>query len=99
MVGAEGLSSSGTARRSKSPVSERVSVRNTLFSEEDKGRIDCSPLKGRAARPWPPAAARGQGGERRAPLRSRYAAGRPPPAAFRAPGARTGGAGRGHWVN
>lgn len=59
MVGAGGFSSSGTARRSKNPVSERVAVRTTLFSEEDKGRIDCSPLKGCAAQPCLPAPARG----------------------------------------
>lgn len=59
MVGAGGFSSSGTARRSENPVSERVAVCSTLFSEEDKGRIDCSPLKGCAAQPCLPAAAHG----------------------------------------
>lgn len=55
MVAAGGLSSSGTARRSKNPVSQRVSACNTLFSAGDKGRIDCSPLKGcGAARPCLP---------------------------------------------
>lgn len=55
MVAAGGLSSSGTAGRSKNPVSQRVCACNTLFSAGDKGRIDCSPLKGRgAARPCLP---------------------------------------------
>lgn len=80
MVGAGGFSSSGTARRSENPVSERVAVCSTLFSEEDKGRIDCSPLKGRAAQPCLPAAAHGHA-EVQAPHLSRYA-GCPPPVAF-----------------
>lgn len=55
MVAPGGLSSSGTAGRSKNPVSQRVCACNTLFSAGDKGRIDCSPLKGRgAARPCLP---------------------------------------------
>lgn len=54
VVGAGGFSSPSTEKRSRNPVSERGTIRNALFSAEDKSSIESSPLKGCAAQPCLP---------------------------------------------
>lgn len=54
VVGAGGFSSPSTEKRSRNPVTECGTTRNTLFSAEDKTSIESSPLKGCAAQPCLP---------------------------------------------
>lgn len=54
VVGAGGFSSLGTEKRTRNPVSERGTIRNALFSAEDKTSLKSSPLKGCAAQPCLP---------------------------------------------